>query len=143
MTFKKIIFVKFGVNVVILIWGMLPWKPFSQNTSNEKIFVKRICGIIVTLTETIACFLLSCMDWLVLFYSHMGERANFPFKMFYIKNLKSIIFWITLPKKLMTSLTFFCSQLIPNIELQLWKFSKKLVEYLKKMFTPLPAIFNT
>ena len=55
----------FGVNIVSLTWGMFPWQPFCQTRAT-----------IITLTQTIVCFSLSCINWLVLLIVPLGKGVS-------------------------------------------------------------------
>ena len=55
----------FGVNIVSLTWGMFPWQPFCQTRVT-----------IITLTQTIVCFSLSCINWLVLLIVPLGKGVS-------------------------------------------------------------------
>ena len=47
----------FGVEFVSLTWNKLPWQPFCQNISIEKIPSKEIFQMTIAITQAIVCFL--------------------------------------------------------------------------------------
>ena len=89
----------------------MPCQPFcQQRRPMKKIPEKEICGIIITLTQTIVCFLLSCINWLVFgsFQLNLSFHVACNFSIAFPQKLMT-------PTKIMSLMFFFGNQLIPNM----------------------------
>ena len=76
----------------------------------KKIPEKEICGIIITLTQTIVRFLLSCINWLVFgsFQLNLSFHVVCSFSIAFPQKLMT-------PSKIMALMFFFGNKLIPNM----------------------------